>query len=439
MRRLARPYAVVGLVATLVGAVLAVALRIVDPVPMAANSFGFGDASLLGFEFFGITFSVVGALLVVRRPTNAVGWCMVLIGAAHALAGCAAAVTSSALAEGPTALGTAQVAGWLSVLFVMTGGFMLIGLGLIFPTGRGHTVFWDRLVRLATIVTPVIVVALFLLRPGPLQLFAAIENPIGVGPDLRSILGAQTSEVVAASTFLLAPVLALAILTRYRMSDTVERQQLKWFVLALLVTVGGIAAASVGALISEKPPEAGVAVFGFAGALIPVAIGIAILRYRLYDIDRLISRTLAYAAITGVLALVFAGVILLVAGLLTSFAQDLIPSAQGQAIAVAVSTVVVFALFQPVRHSVQRVVDRRFDRAHYDGQETVAAFAGRLRDDVDLESVSAEITRAAGAAVQPAGIALWLRTQERHDRNGRDERSGAVTILGRPVPTMRST
>ena len=113
---------------------------------------------------------------------------------------------------------------------------MLIGLGLIFPTGRGHTVFWDRLVRLATIVTPVIVIALFLLRPGPLQLFAAIENPIGVGPDLRSILGAQTSEVVAASTFLLAPVLALSILTRYRMSDTVERQQLKWFVLALLVT-----------------------------------------------------------------------------------------------------------------------------------------------------------------------------------------------------------
>ena len=439
MRRLARPYAVVGLVATLVGAVLAVALRIGDPVPMAANSFGFGDASLLGFEFFGITFSVVGALLVVRRPTNAVGWCMVLIGAAHALAGCAAAVTSSALAEGPIALGTAQVAGWLSVLFVMTGGFMLIGLGLIFPTGRGHTVFWDRLVRLATIVTPVIVIALFLLRPGPLQLFAAIENPVGVGPDLRSILGAQTSEVVAASTFLLAPVLALSILTRYRMSDTVERQQLKWFVLALLVTVGGIAAAAVGALISKQPSEAGVAVFGFAGALIPVAIGIAILRYRLYDIDRLISRTLAYAAITGVLALVFAGVILLVAGLLTSFAQDLIPSAQGQAIAVAVSTVVVFALFQPVRYSVQRVVDRRFDRAHYDGQETVAAFAGRLRDDVDLESVSAEITRAAGAAVQPAGIALWLRTGVRHDRNGRDERSGAVTIPGHPVATMRST
>ena len=92
----------------------------------------------------------------------------------------------------------------------------------------------------------------------------------------------------------MAPVLALAILTRYRMSDTVERQQLKWFVLALLVTVGGIAAASVGALISEKPPEAGVAVFGFAGALIPVAIGIAILRYRLFEIDRIISRTIGW-------------------------------------------------------------------------------------------------------------------------------------------------
>lgn len=439
MRRLARPFAIAGLVATLVGAVIAVALRIVDPVPMAANSFGFGDASLLGFEFFGIAFAAVGALLVVRRPTNAVGWCMVLIGASHALAGCTAAVTSAALADGTMALGTAQMAGWLSVLFVMTGSFLLIGLGLIFPTGRGHTVFWDRLIRLAAIVAPVIVITLFLLRPGPLQLWAAIDNPFGVGPDVRSVLGAQPSEILAASTLLIAPLLGLSIASRYRMSDGVGQQQLKWFVLALLVSVAGITLAAVGALLGRQAPETGLVVFGFAGALIPIAIGIAILRYRLYDIDRIVSRTIGYAAITGVLAVVFAGVILLVAGLLTSFSQGLFPSAQGQSIAVAVSTVVVFALFQPVRRLVQRAVDRRFDRARYDGQSTIASFAGRLRDDVDLGSVSDEITRTAISAVHPAGIALWLRAPGADDRNGREPGARPVTIPGRAMPRMRST
>ena len=409
MRRFAWPFAGAGLVAAVLGAIGAIARRIVDPVPMAANSYGFGDLSLIGFEFFGVTFAAVGALVVVRQPTNAVGWCMILIGTAHALAGFTAAVTSSALADGPSGVGTAQAAGWLSVLFVMTGGLLIIGLGLIFPTGRGHTLFWDQLVRLAVIVVPLQVVLLFLIRPGPLQVFPAIDNPIGVGPDLRPILGARTSEVIAAPMLLVVPLLALSIASRYRMSDPVGQQQLKWFVLALLVSVGGIAAAVGGALLSNQAPEAGLVVFGFAGALIPVAIGIAIFRYRLYDIDRIISRTLAYAVVTGVLAVIFAGVILLVAGLLTSFAQGLVPSADGQTIAVAISTLVVFALFQPVRRSVQRAVDRRFDRARYDALQTIAAFTGRLRNDIDLESVSNEITRTAVTAVRPASASVWLR------------------------------
>ena len=409
MRRFAWPFAVAGLVAAVLGAIGAIALRIVDPVPMAANSYGFGDLSLIGFEFFGVTFAAVGALVVVRQPTNAVGWCMILIGTSHALAGFTAAVTSSALADGPSGVGTAQAAGWLSVLFVMTGGLLIIGLGLIFPTGRGHTLFWDRLVRLAVVVVPLQVVLLFLIRPGPLQVFTAIDNPIGVGPDLRPILGARISEVIAAPMLLVVPLLAFSIASRYRMSDTVGQQQLKWFVLALLVSVGGIAAAVGGAFLSNQAPEAGLVVFGFAGALIPVAIGIAIFRYRLYDIDRIISRTLAYAVVTGVLAVIFAGVILLVAGLLTSFAQGLVPSADGQTIAVAVSTLVVFALFQPVRRSVQRAVDRRFDRARYDALQTIAAFTGRLRNDIDLESVSDEITRTAVTAVRPASASVWLR------------------------------
>ena len=151
----------------------------------------------------------------------------------------------------------------------------------------------------------------------------------------------------------------------------------------------------------------------FVGALIPVAIGIAILRYRLYDIDRIISRTLGYAVVTGVLAIVFLGVVLLLGGLLTIVAQGLIPSSQGRSIAVAVSTLVVFGLFQPVRRRVQRAVDRRFDRARYDADQTVRAFTGRLRNDVDLAAVTKEIVDTATTAVRPTSVTVWLRGAER--------------------------
>jgi hypothetical protein len=153
----------------------------------------------------------------------------------------------------------------------------------------------------------------------------------------------------------------------------------------------------------------GLALFGFVGALIPVAIGIAILRYRLYDIDSLISRTVVYASITGLLAAVFAGMTLLVSGLLTSLADDVVPSSQTRTIAVAVSTLVVFTLFRPLRRRVQRTVDRHFDRARYDADQTVRAFTGRLRRDIDLASVSQEIVQTAILAVHPTRAAIWLR------------------------------
>lgn len=426
MRRLARPFAIAGLAAAVFGAIGAIVLRIVDHVPMVETAFGFGDVALVGFEFFGVTFAAVGALLVVRRPTNAVGWCMVLIGVGHALAGYAGAVASSALADGPAAVGTAQAAGWLTVLFVMTGGFMLIGLGLIFPTGRGHTVFWDRLVRLAAIVLPVIVVALFLLRPGPLQLFAAIENPFGVGPDLRSILGARSSEIFAASTFLIAPLLGLSIASRYRMSDRVGQQQLKWFVLALLVSVVGIAAAAVGALLGRQAPEAGLVVFGFAGALIPVAIGVAILRYRLYDIDRIISRSVSYTVLTGVLVVIFAATTVALSAVLGSFAQ-------GESLAVAGATLLVFASFGPLRKRAQVAVDRRFDRSQYDASRTIQALTVRLRDDVDLERIEADVLGVVGRTFYPSSSGVWIR------RNETTVRHSPVTIPGRPPATVTPT
>jgi hypothetical protein len=168
------------------------------------------------------------------------------------------------------------------------------------------------------------------------------------------------------------------------------------------VAVGGIAAAALGAWINDEPPEAGLVVFGFAGALVPVAIGIAILRHGLYDIDRLISRSLGYALVTGTLAAVFAVTAVGLSALLASLAQ-------GQSLAVAASTLLVLALFGPLRRRAQSAIDRRFDRSGYDASRTVQALTERLREDVDIDRVEADILRVVDQTFHPANAAMWLR------------------------------
>ncbi len=405
IRRLARPYAIVGFVAALVGAVGAIALRIVDPAPLILTPFGFSDTALVGFEILGLTFAAVGGLLVVRRPENSVGWCMVLIGDGYALGGLAAAVTFWAVADGPVGAVAAGVAGWLTVLFTAIGG-LVFGLGFIFPTGRGQTAAWDRLLKLGVVGSPVVLAVLFLLRPGPLHLFPDIDNPFGVGPDLRTLMGPDPSSVIAGSSVFLVPVVAWSIVTRYRASDSVGRQQLKWFIVAILVAIGGVAVAGVGALVNGQAPEVGLVVFGYAGALVPVSIGIAILRYRLYDIDRIVSRSVGYGLVTGVLAAVFAATAIALSAVLGSFAQ-------GQSLAVAASTLLVIALFGPLRRRAQTAVDRRFDRARYDAAVTVQALTGRLRDDVDIDRVQADAIGVVAQTFHPTTAAVWLRGAQR--------------------------
>jgi hypothetical protein len=401
MRRLAKPYAIVGWLAAVVGAVGGVALRIVDPVPIIPDELGASDLAQLGFDVLGVTFASVGALLVVRRPENAVGWWMVLIGASNALAGLTAAITFSAVADGPAGAATAGIAAWLTNLFIFLGSVVL-PLGFIFPTGRGHTPGWDRFVRAGALTLLAMLVVFVLIRPGPLQIFASIDNPFGFGPDVRTVLGAPISTLIVASVAFLFPVLVLSLLSRYRMSDRIGRQQLKWFILALVVTLGGMMAAVIGALIGDEPPQAGMVVFGFAGALVPVAIGIAILRYNLYDIDRLISRSLGYAVITGVLAAVFAATAIGLSALLSSLAQ-------GESLAVAASTLLVLGLFGPLRRRAQAAIDRRFDRARYDASVTVQALTARLRDDVDIDRVQTDVLGIVEQTFHPTNAAMWLR------------------------------
>jgi hypothetical protein len=385
----------------IIGAIGAITLRIADPVPIVRNPYGFGDVALVAFGVMGVASASVGALLVVRRPDNAVGWCMVLIGVTHALGVFAGAMTYSLVAVGTQAtLRAAQLTGWVTLLLVSIGSFFF-GVGFIFPTGRGHTPRWDAFVRLLVIGGPLALLTI-VLQPGPLTVFPTIENPFGVGPDLRSGLGTGISPVVAVTGVIIFPLLLWSLVSRYRLAGSTERQQLKWFGFALIVTTGALGLSIAGGSVSDDAPEIGLATFGFAGALIPVAIGIAILHHRLYEIDRIISRTLAYGLVTAVLVAVFAGLVL-------GLQAVLAPLTRENSIAVAISTLLVFAMFQPLRRGIQRAVDRRFDRARIDAERAVEVFAGRLRDQLDLDALRSELITTVDGSLRPSATGLWLR------------------------------
>lgn len=396
------------LVVTVLAAIGAVVLRIVDPAPVVPSSFGFTDLSLVGFGFLGVTFSSVGALLAVRLPRNAVGWCMLVIGIAYALSALAAAVVFSSVARGPSGALGAAVAAWFAVLFSTIGG-LVVALGFIFPTGRGHSPAWDRGIRVAALLAPLVIGVTFVFRPGPLQVFPTIDNPFGFGPDIRPLFGPQPSGPIAGLSTLMVPLLAWSLVARYRQSDEVGRQQLKWYMVSFVVAIFGIVVAAIAAVLTDRPPEAGLALFGFAGALVPIAIAIAILRYHLYEIDRIISRTVGWILVTGALAAVFVIVIVGLQAMLS-------PLTESNTLAVAASTLVTVALFQPLRSRIQRLVDRRFNRSHVYAERALVSFGEQVRDEVDLAHLRRAVVLSADEAVRPAGVDLWLRARVGADR-----------------------
>jgi hypothetical protein len=189
------------------------------------------------------------------------------------------------------------------------------------------------------------------------------------------------------------------MIVRFRRSTGLERQQLKWFTYAAIVEL--VYVVSSGFL--TVPTALGLLWAILLAPLLPIAIGIAILRYRLYEIDRIISRTLAYVVITGMLVAAYAGIVVLLGGPLAGVTG-------GDTISVALSTLIVAALFQPLRRRVQTIVDRRFDRARIDSERTAAAFSERLRDEVDIESVTSDLRETVRATVRPERLGVWLRT-----------------------------
>jgi hypothetical protein len=347
---------------------------------------------------------LVGALLTVRVEQNPIG---PLLLASGSLTATTIALGTWAIVVAPTGAVPTEVLALAGILndlgFTIAIAILLIFVPLIFPDGRLLSSRWRWIV--AMVVSALGAVALTtLLKPGTLAAID-LENPFGV-PGLEPLLAALDAYAnVSAIIGFIAAVLAVVI--RFRRGASVERQQLKW-----LIAVAGVAAVAFPiAFVVPSPAIADAALLvGFIPLFaMPLAIGVAILRYRLYDLDQIISRTIAWAVISGVLLGAFVVLVVGLQAALSGFTG-------GETLAVAMSTLGACALFQPVRARVQRAVDRRFDRARYDAQRTAQAFAERLRDDVDLDALASELRQTASSAIRPASAAIWLADR----RPGRD-------------------
>jgi hypothetical protein len=359
----------------------------------------FNDARVTGIVL-PVSFAVLGMVIVSRRPENRVGWIYLLIAVLIPLQPLAALYYRRSVISGglPGADWAAWLSNWVSVL-VFPAGFALFAF-LLFPSGRLPSPRWRFVARLAVGVVAVTILATAF-DPSTISVsgdLPSVPNPVGV-----SGLGL---DVIGAVAYLLG--LALIALTigglviRGRRSAPQERQQVKLLAYAAALTMIPILIAGIiGTAGVDIPPAAWniPIVFGF-GIAVPVACGLAILRHGLFEIDRLISRTLAYAIVTGLLVGVFLATVLL--------STRVLPFSSP--IGVAISTLAVAGLFNPLRRRVQRIVDRRFNRAHYDAEETVAAFTERAREAVDLDTIGAELVQIVQHSIAPSHVSLWLRS-----------------------------
>jgi hypothetical protein len=339
--------------------------------------------------------ATVGSVLAIRVPANAVG--LLLVVSALTLGvqnlGAAYAMGSLALAGGSWP-GTA-LAAWLdSVLLAVPVLIISVVIPLIFPDGHLLSGRWRWAVAAILLSGGGALLATgFAPRVFP---YTNLENPFyieGLEPLLSAI---AVPDILGVVVF---PLAIASVVIRYRRGNVVERQQLKWLIAAT-------AFAAIAWIVAILGTTIGSSVGWFGGLLafvgFPVAIGIAVLRYRLYEIDRIISRTIAWAVVTGLVVTVFFVAVIALQAVLTDFTQ-------GETVAVAASTLVAAALFQPLRRRVQHVVDRRFDRAAYDARQTVEAFAERLRDEVALDAVVADLHEMVATSIKPTSLALWLR------------------------------
>ncbi len=333
----------------------------------------------------------VGVLIGERRRGNALG--LILLAMGFLIAAYAAADVVLRWPEPPA---VAAYLAWLVSLLDAPLFAMVAFLFLLFPDGRLPSPRW-RWVGLAVLVFGAISLVGTAVAPGPFPFYPAFSNPFGIeGPpvvDVVSVFYLLTIACVGASV--------LSLIGRWRVGGPVERAQLKWVTAAagLIATVMVAYAVLFGPRNFNDVADLAVAL---ALAFFPIAIGVAILRYHLFEIDRLVSRTIAYIVVTALLIAAYVSAILLLQGPLGAITG-------GETISVALSTLVAAALFQPLRRRVQTIVDRRFDRARFDAERTSIAFSERLRGEVDIAALSADLDATVRSSLRPAAMGLWLR------------------------------
>jgi hypothetical protein len=352
--------------------------------------------------------ATVGAILAARRPRHPVGWLLLGLGLSLFASGVAEAYADYGLVARPGELPAGRyVAPYLPAMVVVA--LALLGFVLLLtPTGSPPSPRWRRWAWAAAAAVAVSLVAATV-APGSLDPLAQfVAGPLDPGVYGGALRAANQLALLVALLALLAGAASLVV--RFRNARGVERLQLRWVALAAALTGLAMLAAAVLIAVGRVGLGAWASVVG--ATFLPLATGAAILRYRLYDLDRIVSRSLAYGLLTLLLG---AGYTTVVLGL-----GRLLP--EGSSLAVAAATLAVAALFQPARRRIQQVVDRRFNRRRHDADRVVAAFGARLRDQVDLDGLTTELLAVVDQTMQPTRASLWLRQRP------------AASQLGRAVP-----
>jgi len=363
-------------------------------LPFAADGF----AVVVTFALGGFAF--VGAMVASRQPRNAIGWILLAIALLFSLSNVVEALATRAAHPADVVM---WLDDWLSDVWIALVG---VWIPLLFPNGHLPSRAWRPVAWFGTAVFALGVLS---------RAFGAHEldtsapghhdNPFALPGAAGDALGA----LIVPATVAYAPAVVAAMagmVVRLRRSRGVERQQLKWFAYVASLMVGALMLAAIGLATQHSAVGAAVGNAAWGSFLIlvvfglPLALGASILRHRLYDIDVVINRTLVYGALTATLAVTYLGLVLLI-GLTVGRSNA----------AIAISTLAVAALFRPLRSRIQAAVDRRFYRRRYDAAQTLESFGARLRDELDLDALGADLRGVVSDTVQPAHVSLWLRSE----------------------------
>ena len=381
-------------------ALLALVLTIVATVLSAQGSDGVDVGRSAFIWAITLVFTVAGLVIATRMPGNAIGWLFLGVGVSASLGSLSGTYAGYWIDTGTGSEALGRTAAWYAELswmpFILVPATFLL---LLFPDGHLLSRRW-RPIAWAAAVGIVLNFVAEGTRPGPIPDYPELRNPYAVDSSLISLL-----ELFAVVVLVIGMVgSATSMVLRFRRARGVERQQMKWIAFA-----GAVAALTI-VVMTALYEVVGEAIANATMMLsimaLPAATAIAIVRYRLYDIDVVINRTLVYGSLTATLAAVYVGSVLLLQLALSGLTQ-------GSGLAVAASTLAVAALFRPVRARIQKSVDRRFFRNRYDAARTIESFGARLRDEVDISALSADLQAVVAETMRPAHVSLWLRPAER--------------------------